>query len=282
MSQNDNALPNNHLENGEEAPQDQAPEVVQDQPEDPEVVQDQAPEVVQDQPEDPEVVQDQAPEVVEDKPPVPPPVPENTFPVTCVSVEGEHIKVPSHILSCSHVFKSMCENLGIDLGLEILNTVTPEGAEAEPKQVAQAEPPLHNGNKGEHSETFDGEFPLGNIKADLFKKIVEWCEEHYGQTDPERLISPETLETIHFVYTPFEEKFLDVSVDDLTELLMAANFLDIRSLYLYACQKAAIMMMGKTPEQVRAEWGFPDDLSEEEREAIKKEYQWAFQQETVQ
>ncbi|KAI1708616.1 skp1 family, dimerization domain-containing protein [Ditylenchus destructor] len=253
MSQNDNALPNNQMENGAEAPQDQAPEV-------------------QDQPKAPEV-----------KPPVSPPVPDTTFLVTCVSVEGEHIKVPSHILSLSHVFKSVCESLGVDLGLDVLYADSPEEAVAEPNQaaelnqVAQAEPPLQNGNKEEHLENFDGEFPLGNIKADMFKKVVKWCEEHYGQPDPEKKINPKNFETIHFEFTPFEEKFLDVSVDELQEILMAANFLDIRSLYLYACQKAALMIMGKTQEQVRAEWGFPDDLTEADKEAIKKEYQWAFQ-----
>ena len=86
--------------------------------------------------------------------------------------------------------------------------------------------------------------------------------------------NPATKERIHFVYSPFEEHFLDVGVPELCELLMAANFLDIKSLYIYACQKGALLMKGKSVEQVRAEWGFPDDLTEEEKDAIRKEHSW--------
>ncbi|KAI1712455.1 skp1 family, dimerization domain-containing protein [Ditylenchus destructor] len=222
-----------------------------------------------------EAPKDQA---VQDAPHVKPPVPVNTFLVTCVTAEGERIEVPSHILSLSRVFKNMCENLGIDLGLEVLSANNQDEGDTAQKEVTEKlqSLALQNGNTNESPATFDDEFPLVNVNASVFKKIIEWCEEHYGEPDPELKVEPKTLETIHFVYTPFEEKFLDVSIPELQDLIMAANFLDIRSLYLYACQKAALTMMGKSVEQVREEWGFPDDLTAEEKEAIKKEHVWAF------
>uniref|UniRef100_A0A915DFJ7 SKP1 component dimerisation domain-containing protein n=1 Tax=Ditylenchus dipsaci TaxID=166011 RepID=A0A915DFJ7_9BILA len=85
-----------------------------------------------------------------------------------------------------------------------------------------------------------------------------------------------TKERIHFVFTDFEKEFLDVSVQDLTELLMASNYLDIPSLYLYACQRAAQLMTSKTIEEVRADWGFVDDIPEEEKQRILKEHSWCF------
>ncbi|KAI1722235.1 skp1 family, dimerization domain-containing protein [Ditylenchus destructor] len=222
-----------------------------------------------------EAPKDQA---AQDPPQVKPPVPVKTFLVTCVTSEDERIEVPSHILSLSRVFKNMCENLGIDLGLEVLTVNNQDEGDTEQNEVTEKlqSLALHNGNKDELPAAFDAEFPLVNVNASVFRKVIEWCEEHYGQPDPELKVDQHTLETIHFVYTPFEEKFLDVSIPELQDLLMAANFLDIRSLYLYACQKAARTMMGKTVEQVREEWGFPDDLTEEEKEAIKKEHTWAF------
>ncbi|KAI1731179.1 skp1 family, dimerization domain-containing protein [Ditylenchus destructor] len=217
-------------------------------------------------------------EAPKDAPHVKPAAPANTFLVTCVTADEKRIEVPSHILSLSRVFKNMCENLGIDLGLEALSANNQEEGDAEQKEVTEKlqSLALQNGNKDESPATYDAEFPLVNVNANVFRKVIEWCEEHYGQPDPELQVDQSTLETIHFVYTPFEEKFLDVSIPVLQELLTAANFLDIRSLYLYACQKAALTMMGKSVEQVREEWGFADDLTEEEKEAIKKEHAWAF------
>ena len=43
---------------------------------------------------------------------------------------------------------------------------------------------------------------------------------------------------------------------------MAGLFLDIRTLFLYASQRGAEHMEGKTVEQVRTEWDLEDDLTD--------------------
>uniref|UniRef100_A0A915CM36 Uncharacterized protein n=1 Tax=Ditylenchus dipsaci TaxID=166011 RepID=A0A915CM36_9BILA len=86
-----------------------------------------------------------------------------------------------------------------------------------------------DGEDDEGEPSFPGDFTLGNIKEATFLKVVEWCKEHVGKPDPVVREDPQTFERIHFVYTPFESKFLDVSVPELQELLLAASFLDIRS-----------------------------------------------------
>jgi len=59
---------------------------------------------------------------------------------------------------------------------------------------------------------------------------------------------------VHFKMTPFEEDFLNTSVKELCKLLCAANYLDIPSLFLYGCQKAAVMMEGKEQDELDREW----------------------------
>lgn len=61
-----------------------------------------------------------------------------------------------------------------------------------------------------------------------------------------------------------------MSIPDLCELIKAANYLDIRSLYLYGCQKAAMLMKDKSPDRIRAEWGFEDDLTADEKAKIRE------------
>jgi S-phase kinase-associated protein 1 len=63
-------------------------------------------------------------------------------------------------------------------------------------------------------------------------------------------------------------------MEELEELIMAANYLDIQSLYLYGCQAAAGQLKGKSPEEIRSLLGLPDDLTDEEKAAIRRENVW--------
>uniref|UniRef100_A0A915DVB8 Skp1-related protein n=1 Tax=Ditylenchus dipsaci TaxID=166011 RepID=A0A915DVB8_9BILA len=177
-------------------------------------------------------------------PEVPPPV--VSFDVTCRTADDKLVVVPSHILSCSKVFSQMCGDLDI---------VTKEDDQ-------------------DKTPSFPGEFFVANMQHELFLKVIEWCKEHAGLPDPVIEEHHITKERVHFVFTDFEKEFLDVSVPELKELLMASNYLDIPSLYLYSCQRAAELMTNKTVEQVRQEWGFVDDIPEAEKERIRKEHAW--------
>ena len=74
----------------------------------------------------------------------------------------------------------------------------------------------------------------------------------------------EILDRIHLELSPFQHRFLSVSVPELQRLLLAALYLDIRDLLTFAAQRSALTMMdGKPVEDIRQEWGFPDDLTEE-------------------
>lgn len=77
----------------------------------------------------------------------------------------------------------MCENLGIDLGLEVLSANNQDEGDTAQKEVTEKlqSLALQNGNTNESPATFDDEFPLVNVNASVFKKIIEWCEEHYGE-----------------------------------------------------------------------------------------------------
>ncbi len=50
-------------------------------------------------------------------------------------------------------------------------------------------------------------------------------------------------------------EFLQVDQETLFELILAANYLDIKGLLEVACKQVAIMIKSKTPEEVRQVFG---------------------------
>lgn len=57
--------------------------------------------------------------------------------------------------------------------------------------------------------------------------------------------------------------------------LQAANYLNIQSLLDLTTQTVAELIKGKTPEQIRAEFGIVNDFTPEEEEEIKRDNAWS-------
>ncbi|KAH7716662.1 S-phase kinase-associated protein 1 [Aphelenchoides avenae] len=127
--------------------------------------------------------------------------------VVCVTSDKQRIAVDVDIMSHSHTFAMMYRNSGMD----------------------------------KKNADFPCEFPV-EAEARVFRKIVEWCKEHKGQPDPV-IEMREDGRRKRFRFNDFEKKFLlDCSVEELSELIPPAKALDIRTLYCYGGQAAAIFL----------------------------------------
>ena len=73
--------------------------------------------------------------------------------------------------------------------------------------------------------------------------------------------------------TDWEEDFFNRYTSIRWDLAMAANYLNISSLYYYTCQKLAELMKGKNPDEIRDMFGIEDDLTEEEKQEIRRSNQ---------
>ncbi|KIK71588.1 hypothetical protein GYMLUDRAFT_52645 [Collybiopsis luxurians FD-317 M1] len=115
--------------------------------------------------------------------------------------------------------------------------------------------------------------PLLNVSGDILEKVLLYCEHHRGEPLPE----PEVDETRRrkIEITPWDRNFIAVDQDTLFEIILAANYMDIKDLLDLGCKKVALMIQGKTTEEIREMFNIVNDFTKEEEDAIRKENEWA-------
>ena len=78
-------------------------------------------------------------------------------------------------------------------------------------------------------------------------------------------------------FRPGSRRLLPSSqVDDETlfNLILAANYLDIKPLLDLTCKTVADEIKGKTPEEIRIRFNIKNDFTPEEEEEVKRENAW--------
>jgi S-phase kinase-associated protein 1 len=66
----------------------------------------------------------------------------------------------------------------------------------------------------------------------------------------------------------WDVEFLKVDQGTLFELILAANYLDVRGLLDVACKTVANMIKGKNPEEIRRTFNIKNDFTPEEEEQV--------------
>lgn len=118
------------------------------------------------------------------------------------------------------------------------------------------------------------EIPL-TVKSKYLTKIVEYLN-HIQTTPPSEIEKPLKGE-FKDVVSEWEFNFIDLSYDDMFELMQAANYLDIKSLLALTCAKTASLIKGKSPQEVREMFNIENDFSPEEEAALIEENKWAWE-----
>ncbi|CAN3375471.1 hypothetical protein DIURU_002335 [Diutina rugosa] len=118
----------------------------------------------------------------------------------------------------------------------------------------------------------DFEIPTPNVRANVLSKVLEWCEHHKNTPFPDdddedaRKSAP---------VDEWDKNFLKVDQEMLYEIILAANYLNIRPLLDSGCKIVAEMIRGKSPEELRRIFNIVNDFSPEEEAAIRRENEWA-------
>jgi len=153
------------------------------------------------------------------------------------SSDGEVFEVEMEIIKLSHTIKTMLEDLGVE---------------------------------DEESETEI--IPLPNVNAAILKKIIQWCS--YHKEDPPMLDEDDNKEKRTDDIGSWDSDFLKVDQGTLFELILAANYMDIKGLLDVTCKTVANMIKGKTPEEIRRTFNIKNDFTPAEEEQIRKENAW--------
>ena len=121
-------------------------------------------------------------------------------------------------------------------------------------------------------EEDEEEVPLPNVNAATLKKVIQWAS--YHKDDPPLPEDDDSKEKRTDDISSWDTDFLKVDQGTLFELILAANYLDIKGLLDVTCKTVANMIKGKTPEEIRKTFNIKNDLTPEEEEQIRKENEW--------
>ncbi|KAL3624229.1 SKP1-like protein 1A [Castilleja foliolosa] len=118
------------------------------------------------------------------------------------------------------------------------------------------------------------EIPIHNVTGVILAKVIEYCKRHVdaAKTDDKPSSTPVSDEELK----AFDADFVKVDQSTLFDLILAANYLNIKSLLDLGCQTAADMIKGNTPEEIRKHFKIVNNFTPEEEEEVRKENQWAF------
>mmetsp|Transcript_12194 Transcript_12194/g.22148 ORF Transcript_12194/g.22148 Transcript_12194/m.22148 type:complete len:170 (-) Transcript_12194:282-791(-) len=117
------------------------------------------------------------------------------------------------------------------------------------------------------------EIPLPNVKAEVLKKVIEFCKHHHEDPMTE-IEKPLKSATMAEVVQKWYAEFVSVQQVTLFELILAANYMDIKPLLDLTCATVASMIKGKTPEEIRQTFNISNDFSPEEEAQVREENKW--------
>ncbi|XP_043707040.1 SKP1-like protein 1A [Telopea speciosissima] len=174
------------------------------------------------------------------------------------SSDGETFEVDESVVRVSETLKNMIEDGCVDDTITLPNVnskILPKVIEYCKKQVTD-----NGSSKKKMKTTINGD---GDEKG---KKALPGEGEDFWK----RKAEVEELKK-------WEAEYMDIDQQVLYELMLAANYLDIKGLLDIAAEKVASMIRGRTPEQIREVFNVKNDFTPEEEEEIRKKNSWAFQ-----
>eukprot|EP01062_Namystynia_karyoxenos_P030867 TRINITY_DN22966_c0_g1_i1.p2 TRINITY_DN22966_c0_g1~~TRINITY_DN22966_c0_g1_i1.p2 ORF type:complete len:170 (+),score=72.99 TRINITY_DN22966_c0_g1_i1:88-597(+) len=115
------------------------------------------------------------------------------------------------------------------------------------------------------------EIPVTNVNAHVLEKIIEYMTEHHNNRAPE--LERPLKQNLFEILQPWDAKFIQPHNEQFVfELIMGANFLNVRDLLELACARVAEWVKEKSVEEIREMFGLENDFTPEEEERLRKEH----------
>ena len=153
-----------------------------------------------------------------------------------------------------------------------ITLVTKEGKEIEiPKKSAELSELL----KGAMTDfPNEAKIPLNEMDEKIGEKIKEYLT-HFNGNPPAEIEKPLTSNDMKNITDEWSANFIDkMSLDEVTNLTVAANYMGINSLLDLCSAKIASLFKDKSEEEVLKEFNIKEPLTEEEKNKIREENKW--------
>jgi S-phase kinase-associated protein 1 len=116
--------------------------------------------------------------------------------------------------------------------------------------------------------------PLPNVKSEILVKVIDFLKHHVDSpmVDIDKPLKSANMAEV--VADDWDAKYTDQPQDIIFELILASNYMDIKSLLDLTCAKVASMIKGKTPEEIRRTFNIVNDFTPEEEAQVREENKW--------
>lgn len=115
------------------------------------------------------------------------------------------------------------------------------------------------------------DFPVEEVKAAILAKVIEFLKHHADAPLPE-IEKPLRSKKMEELVPAWYAAFVDTTeVEQLYELVLAANYCECKPLLELACAKVGTMMIGKSTEEIRSIFKINNDFTPEEEQQVIEE-----------
>ncbi|EWC47799.1 E3 ubiquitin ligase complex SCF subunit sconC [Drechslerella stenobrocha 248] len=142
------------------------------------------------------------------------------------------------------------------------------------KEVAERSVLIKNMLEDVGDTTVGAPIPIPNVNEGVLRKVIEWCE-HHRNDPPQPADEDSDSRKKSTDIEEWDQKFMQVDQEMLFEIILAANYLDIKPLLDVGCKTVANMIKGKSPEEIRKTFNIQNDFTPEEEDQIRRENEWA-------
>jgi len=103
-------------------------------------------------------------------------------------------------------------------------------------------------------------------------QVIEWVLYHKDDTPP--AVNDDARDQRLDDVSQWDQDFLKVDQGTLFELILAANYLDMKGLLNVTCTTVSNQVKGKTPEEIRKMFNIPNCFTKEEEDTIREGNKW--------
>lgn len=119
------------------------------------------------------------------------------------------------------------------------------------------------------------EIPIEQVTGTILAKVIDYLK-HIAEQPPTKIEKPLKGEFNECV-NDWECSFCDLENEQLFDVMMAANFMEVKPLLNLMCAKVASKIKGKNPDEAREAVGVVNDFEPEEYAKLYEENKWAWE-----